>query len=572
MEEYIAKKWADFIEKRSDTGQYSSARIYFEDQKKSLQLFYQLFGGKQNKELKITDKRPIVKKRTLFEKVAGIGKNFVLCWQDDMALYLPESLAYFPKKELNELHYIWLIGMLCNLTDNIDNLEEKNLYSTDKLIRQFPKFKNFYDYAYSHIGVMDNNSVNPLWIYPPLTQRILSTQEEDDADCQKNNDKSKNDTLEQKKQINKSDDNEADGMLIFVPDSPASFMELVNVDRAQDDSFDEDALENAKDLDEISLGKKQANLAARVKMDLNAINDDFEVYIIDGGHYVDEWDYKQGKYLNSYVHINPSYNQDVTPMALPKRLVKSVKKIQNDLDLMHLQRTKITNLSYGDDINLDSWIEYKSLSQKSNHAQRFYENFEKKTRDIATFILADVSLSTETGITQDMRVIDVIKDSLMVFSEALKRLEDRFAIYTFSSLRNKNVYFQMIKHFRHTYGNMTRGRINSVTPGYYTRMGAAIRESLSILEDEKTEKKLLLIVSDGKPNDIDRYDGKYGIEDTKKAIDEAKKQGVVPFCITIDTQAKSYLAYIFGHNNYAVVRDSKKLPQILPELYINLTN
>jgi len=160
----------------------------------------------------------------------------------------------------------------------------------------------------------------------------------------------------------------------------------------------------------------------------------------------------------------------------------------------------------------------------------------------------------------------------MVFSEALKRLEDRFAIYTFSSLRNKNVYFQMIKHFRHVYSNMTRGRINSVAPGYYTRMGAAIRESLSILEDEKTEKKLLLIVSDGKPNDIDRYDGKYGIEDTKKAIVEAKKQGVIPFCITIDTEAKSYLAYIFGHNNYAVVRDSKKLPQILPELYINLTN
>jgi len=572
MEEYIAKKWADFIEKRSDTGQYSSARIYFEDQKKSLQLFYQLFGGKQNKELKITDKRPIVKKRTLFEKVAGIGKNFVLCWQDDMALYLPESLAYFPKKELNELHYIWLIGMLYNLTDDIYNLEEENLYSIDKLIRQFPKFKDFYDYAYAHLGVMDDNSVNPLWIYPPLTKRVLSTQEEDDAECQKNNDKSKNDTLEQKKQINKSDDNEADGMLIFLPDSPASFMELVNVDRAQDDSFDEDALENAKDLDEISLGKKQANLAARVKMDLNAMNDDFEVYCVDGGHYIDEWDYNQEKYLNSYVHINPSYNQDATPIALPKRLVKSVKKIQNDLDLMHLQRTKITNLSYGNDINLDSWIEYKSSSQKSSHSQKFYENFEKKTRDIATFILADVSLSTETGITQDMRVIDVIKDSLMVFSEALKRLEDRFAIYTFSSLRNKNVYFQMIKHFRHVYSNMTRGRINSVTPGYYTRMGAAIRESLSILEDEKTEKKLLLIVSDGKPNDIDRYDGKYGIEDTKKAIVEAKKQGVIPFCITIDTEAKSYLAYIFGHNNYAVVRDSKKLPQILPELYINLTN
>jgi len=208
-------------------------------------------------------------------------------------LYLPESLAYFPKKELNELHYIWLIGMLYNLTDDIYNLEEENLYSIDKLIREFPKFKDFYDYAYAHLGVMDDNSVNPLWIYPPLTKRVLSTQEEDDAECQKNNDKSKNDTLEQKKQINKSDDNEADGMLIFLPDSPASFMELVNVDRAQDDSFDEDALENAKDLDEISLGKKQANLAARVKMDLNAMNDDFEVYCVDGGHYIDEWDYNK---------------------------------------------------------------------------------------------------------------------------------------------------------------------------------------------------------------------------------------------------------------------------------------
>ena len=82
---------------------------------------------------------------------------------------------------------------------------------------------------------------------------------------------------------------------------------------------------------------------------------------------------------------------------------------------------------------------------------------------------------------------------------------------------------------------------------------------------------MLLILSDGKPNDVDNYDGRYGIEDTKKAIMEAKKKGITPFCVTADLEAKDYLTHLFGQNGVIVIRDTKKLPKVLPEIYMNLT-
>ena len=248
-----------------------------------------------------------------------------------------------------------------------------------------------------------------------------------------------------------------------------------------------------------------------------------------------------------------------------------MKKIQSELDLMELDRVKIDNLPYGDEINFDAWIEYRGHQNRSNHPQRFFQSFEKKTRDISTLLLADISLSTEAGVTQDIRVIDMIKDSLMVFSESLHRLEDSFGIYAFSSIKNKKVNFHIVKNFKEKYGELARGRIDVLKPGYYTRLGAAVRESGKILQKQQSQNRLLLILSDGKPNDTDRYDGRYGIEDTKKAIDEVRQMGITPFCITIDVEAREYLPYLFGKNSYAVIRDAKKLPKVLTEIYMNLT-
>lgn len=591
LEESIGKNWDKYLNKKVHKF-HENERVYFADISKSLNIFHHLLGGEKGKDLQVTDKRYVDTSRTLLQKISFLGKEFYLTWQDEDSIYLPASFAYFPTKEQNEMLYYWLIAMSTRVNVTDENLIDQNQTAMLYLTHKYSGFKMFYDSAseylidkYEQLSFIKsletqtnkdliNDYPNPMWIYPSaLTlNKANNTGDEEQEDPTREEDKDETDTLEMKKQTNQIDDkHETDGFLAFLPESLMSIFEQVNVDRCEDDSFDEDALYHAEDLDEITIGQKQANLSSRIKMDLELQPDTTVIYPLGKGHYIDEWDYLKSEYLVNYVRILPQVTTNVIPIELPKRLKKTVRKIQGELDLLELDRIKNDNLPYGDEINIDTWIEYSGHQNKSMHHQKFYTTFEKKTRDMATLILADISLSTEGGITQEVRIIDVIKDSLMVFSEALEKLQDKFAIYTFSSLQNKKVYFSIIKNFKDKYNDLIRGRIDTIRPEYYTRMGAAIRESAKILDKQQSANKLLLIISDGKPNDEDRYDGRYGIEDTKKAIEEVKQKGITPFCITVDLDAKEYLGYLFGRNGYAVVRDGQKLPKVLTEVYINLT-
>jgi nitric oxide reductase NorD protein len=587
MDEKVGKFWDHYVTKKASR-LFKDEAVLFENKVKTLKIFYHLLGGEQGKELHITDKRSINTSRTLLEKFSGTGKTFFLAWQDEKGLYLPASLAYFPSKAHNEMHYYWLIAMLCTVNIKSQNIQHENFNAINELIKKYTGFNEFYTYAqnyllnqYPELSTNESsievssadNYPNPLWIYPSLSSsnKLLDTGDEEET-LRQNDEQRKSETLQMKKKSEQIDDKkETDGLLLFLPESILSFMEQVRVDRQENDSFDEDALYNAEDLDEITLGQKDANLSARIKMDLDISANSIEEYPLGKGHFIDEWDYKKEIYLKNYVCIKPLVSLHTEPIELPKRLQKMMRRIQSELDLMELDRIKRDNLPYGDEINIDTWIDYKGHHNRSNHPQRFFETFERKTRDMSTLILADVSLSTEAGITQELRVIDMIQDALMVFSESLHRLQDRFAIYTFSSIKNTKVNFHIIKNFKEKYSDTVRGRIHAIKPGYYTRLGAGIRESAKILEKQESQNKLLLILSDGKPNDVDRYDGRYGIEDTKKAIEEVKQKGITPFCITIDIDAKEYLPYLFGRSSYTVIRDAKKLPKVLPEIYMNLT-
>ena len=587
MDEKVGKFWDRYITKKASR-LFNEEEILFNGISQKLNLFYHLLGGDKGKELHVTDKRSIKTSRTFLEKMSGTGKTFFLAWQDDKGIYLPASLAYFPHKLYNEMHYYWLIAMFCQVNITTQNILSENIQSIKFLIQRYKGFNEFYTYAYHYLTInypelslneslsedsSNGNYPNPLWIYPSLSMQSKRLDTANEEEIQRQNDEQrKSETLQMKKKSTQIDDKkETDGLLLFLPESVMSFMEQVRVDRQENDSYDEDAIYNAEELDEITLGQKDANLSARIKMDLDISANSVIEYPLGDGHFIDEWDYKKKVYLKNYVCIKPFISLYTEPIEFPKRLQKIMRHIQAQLDLMELDRIKRDNLPYGNEINIDTWIDYKGHQNRSNHPQRFFETYEKKMRDISTLILADVSLSTEAGITQEIRVIDMIQDALMIFSESLYRLQDPFAIYTFSSIKNSKVNFHIIKNFKEIYSDGIRGRIHAIKPGYYTRLGAGIRESATILEKQQSTNKLLLILSDGKPNDVDRYDGRYGIEDTKKAVEEVKQKGITPFCITIDIDAKEYLPHLFGRNGYAVIRDAKKLPKVLPEIYMNLT-
>ncbi len=192
-------------------------------------------------------------------------------------------------------------------------------------------------------------------------------------------------------------------------------------------------------------------------------------------------------------------------------------------------------------------------------------------RDLACILLADLSLSTDAWVNDHSRVIDVIRDSLFLFAESLQATGDRFAMYGFSSRRRDPVRFHQLKQFDERCDARVRGRIDSIKAGYYTRMGTAIRHATNLLCEQPAGRRLLLLLTDGKSNDLDKYEGRYGIEDTRHAIHQAHDLGLQPFCVTVDRKAGEYLPHLFGSGGFVVIRKPSQLPRELPLLYARLT-
>ena len=115
-------------------------------------------------------------------------------------------------------------------------------------------------------------------------------------------------------------------------------------------------------------------------------------------------------------------------------------------------------------------------------------------------------------------------------------------------------------------------RIQALKPGQYTRIGAAIRHVSKELEERPQRHRLMLVLTDGKPNDIDHYEGRYGIEDTRRAIREARELGIRVFGVTVDEQARDTFPYIFGRGAYAIVPNIARLPAALPAIYRQITS
>jgi nitric oxide reductase NorD protein len=191
-------------------------------------------------------------------------------------------------------------------------------------------------------------------------------------------------------------------------------------------------------------------------------------------------------------------------------------------------------------------------------------------RSLATLLLADLSLSTDAHANTEARVIDVIRDALYVFGEALAGTGDAFEMLGFCSVRRQHVRIQHLKGFDERWNDTVRARVGAIRPGYYTRMGAAVREATRRLGERPERQRLLLVLTDGKPHDLDVYDGRYGLEDTRHAVQAAREAGLTPFCVTIDSQAHDYLPMLFGQRGYALVRRPEELVRQLTQAWVTL--
>jgi nitric oxide reductase NorD protein len=226
-------------------------------------------------------------------------------------------------------------------------------------------------------------------------------------------------------------------------------------------------------------------------------------------------------------------------------------------------------LSDGDEPDLDAMVDaYVDIRTGKTPSENLYISRRKKSKDIAILVLVDCSLSTD-GYTNNQRILDLEKEAIIMASEVWNRFELKFQIDSFSSHTHSQCFYTTYKGF-HEDWKLTKGRIGDMQSSGYTRIGAALRHATYLLDQVKADKKWLLLLSDGKPNDYDTYEGDYGIYDVKKAIQEARQKSIYTSAIAIDANAKFYFPKMFGLNGYTILNHSSQLSESLTKFYINL--
>lgn len=195
-------------------------------------------------------------------------------------------------------------------------------------------------------------------------------------------------------------------------------------------------------------------------------------------------------------------------------------------------------------------------------------------RDLSVMLLIDLSESTNDIVRDsegEVTVLDLARDAAALLAEALDKIGDPFAIHGFDSDGRHDVEYYRFKDFDAPYNDMTKGRLAAMTGQLSTRMGAAIRHAGSLLAERPSQRKLLLLLTDGEPADNDVRDPQYLRFDTKKAVEDLAREGVRTFCLSLDPYADDYVSNIFGQKNYLVLDNVTRLPEKLPALYLGLT-
>lgn len=280
-----------------------------------------------------------------------------------------------------------------------------------------------------------------------------------------------------------------------------------------------------------------------------------------------EWDYRLRDYRDPgaivrLAHAQPGPQEWVT--ATLEKHHAMLHAIRRRFEMLRAHRVRLSRQLDGEDIDLEAYIEgYADFRAGLSMTQALYQTHRPVRRDMAIALLIDVSGSTDGWISENRRIIDVEREALLLVCIALEGMGEPYTVQAFSGEGPDNVTVRSIKGFEESYSNDIALRIAALEPEHYTRAGAAMRHATALLMRQSARHRLLLLLSDGKPNDVDHYEGRYGVEDMRQAVVEAQLQGISPFCLTIDRHAAGYLPQVFGARHYALLPKPDLLPTVL---------
>lgn len=286
------------------------------------------------------------------------------------------------------------------------------------------------------------------------------------------------------------------------------------------------------------------------------------------GFVYDEWDEACQRYRKNWCRLSEQPLEAAPGRFRAKTLDKYrglVLHLRRNFEMLQQDVRPARREHDGEDIDLDALVEtLADLHNGREMDERVFVRTRRDRRSVATLFLLDVSASTRG------RVNEIEREALILLCEALEQLSDRYAIFGFSGRGHRACVSYPVKTFGERYGEPVWQRIGGMQAREYTRMGAAIRHHSAKLLSVEARTRLLIVLTDGRPDDQDGYRGAYGVEDTRRAILETRHAGIHPFCITIDTEAGEYLPRMFG-DSFSVIDQVEKLPWRICDIYRKLT-
>jgi nitric oxide reductase activation protein len=367
---------------------------------------------------------------------------------------------------------------------------------------------------------------------------------------------------------------------------------------------------------QVALQQDLEALQAQLQQEYGALAAQSQAFLYD------EWDHTIGDYRRAWCRLTETMLDDEGSAFVEEtrqRHAELFAQVSRQFQLLKPDSFQhVKRLVDGEEIDLDSAIE-AFVDRRASHTvpEKVYTRRQRRTRSVAAVFLLDMSASTDdvvqepastgtllppasppprlydfSGFVQNdysstlppwsavtspprRRIIDVEKEALVLMAEALEGLGDAYAVYGFSGYGRDQVDFFVVKEFRERYDARVQGRIAAMKPHRSTRMGPAIRHAIHKFAAQEARVKLLLLLSDGYPQDFDygkdRKSKEYGIQDTTRALHEARLQGIQTFCLTVDPAGHDYLRAMCPDQRYLVLEDMASLPRELPKVYRSLT-
>jgi nitric oxide reductase NorD protein len=579
LDEYLYGKIVNYFKKRIKTSSEIIERsIRLEDIRSRLTIFARAVTGKP------IDIYPA-------EREGGYKNN---------NFFLPPSYSQFPTFEMNLSFYLFRILYLSvqkNLNLNWIALQEKTQEQSQQkafetsgkvlttLFNEFPIAKDLFisfekvilegtsvdkkpDYSWLYGKWMHNEMEKPSEkILENLTEKIKKSQESPPTTILKSK------AVEEVYSIEVDKKQQEDYVLTHNFEKVETADEFNGVWR----DFDgDDQLEDHKDaLDELNMKftvrvDDPAHSVYQAEFTENTTISESAEIDFKGFHLrYDEWDYSKRAYKHKFCKVYP-LRQLKTDSEYYTNTIKQYVSVLSGL------RKMLTNINnkmqqqqrqtQGDDFDIDAVTDMiAEIYSGHTPSDKIYLSKRKKEKDLSILLLLDISLSSD-GYSNGNRVIDVEKQVSILFGEILNEFGIDFSINCFySKTRNYSTYLTL-KDFDEEWVK-TKHKIGSIESQGYTRIGAALRHSGVMLDKRDTKNKWVILVSDGKPNDFDKYEGKYGISDVKQALRELNERKINSYALAIEANAKYYLPQMFGQNHYQILSTPAELLQSLIKLY-----